>query len=151
MMAIIATIITVLFVPLLFTIVSMSVNWGNYKYYETTYRAILNREYVLVRNGFSIQTYRRPEDHISYNDDEILFFVNHNNKINSVKLIGGSLRYIHDRGGIDLYSRYWFKKIMRAKLGNNNLYQPTDRVRNARPSDRFKMFSNKIEFKFFRG
>jgi len=95
-------------------LVTMTVNYTNYKYYELTYNAIVTCRYVMVRNGYDIQYYHRPEEPNPYSNDEILFFLERG-KVCSIKLLSRGLNYIHDRGGWDLYSRYWFNKILKAR------------------------------------
>ena len=113
------------------TITSMITNREDYKYYNATYLAIKNNEYVLCRDSGSIETYRRPSNHNGLDGDEILFFIK-NNKIESIKLIGGGRNYIHDRGGVDLYARYWFKKIMDVRSENCTLFTPPSTIDRSR-------------------
>lgn len=112
----------------IFQLISISVHWKNYKYYKSTYRLIKNKDIVLVRDSDLMLTYRFPlERNFHFHDNaEVLFFKDdiRNDKINSIKLMSNGLNYIHDGGGMDLYARYWFNKIMKARKENNELYAP---------------------------
>lgn len=119
--------VAILFGLLLMNLVTMSVHLKDYKYYKSTYAAIHGRRFFLVRDSDMMETYRRPADYDSYNEvGEILFFKDgiRNDEITSIKLLSsGGSNYIHDKGGMDLYARYWFKKIMKARLSNNQLLE----------------------------
>ena len=108
---------------LIWVIINVSVNYNDYKFYKRTYKAIMNREYVLVRDGHEIETYRRPVDSNNFSNDEILFFFREG-KIDSIKLLSNGLNYIHKSSRqVDPYCLYWFKKIMKAREHNHFLFQ----------------------------
>jgi len=112
------TILGALFVCcLVMLIVTMTVNSKDYKYYKTTYFAILNCTYVMVRNSSNQLTYHRPEETNPYTNDEIIFFMNRHGEVDSIKLLTrpSDNFYIHNQGGSDLYAKYWFKKIINAR------------------------------------
>lgn len=144
-----------IFVFLLITqLISIYVHWYDYKYYKHTYRLIKNKDIVLVRDSTLMETYRfEIEYNHHHNNNEVLFFKHglRNNQINSIKLYSRGLNYIHDGGGMDLYARYWFNKIMKARKENNELYVPLQ------PNyERYTQLyggttTQKPEFKFFRG
>jgi hypothetical protein len=108
-------VITFVSIFLILTLVSMSVHWKDYIYYKITYFAILNCTYVMVRNSSGQQTYHRPDNPNPYSNDEIIFFLDNGRDVDSIKLLSRGQHYIHDKGGSDLYARYWFKKIMKVR------------------------------------
>jgi len=125
------TILGALFVCcLVMLIVTMTVNSKDYKYYKTTYFAILNCTYVMVRNSYNQQTYKKPDEINPYTNDEIIFFLN-GGDVESIKLLSPPREnhYIHSKGGSDLYARYWFKKIMKVRdKYNHQLWVTTQPV-----------------------
>ena len=137
-------------------LVTMSVHWNDYKYYRITYDTIMSHNYLLVRDGGQVETYKKPEEYSSYVGDEILFFKDgiRNDNVNSIKLLSNGLNYIHDRGGIDLYARYWFKKIMKARKHNSSMYFPPERqmlTGTTHIGNNFFVSGVVNQFKFFRG
>ena len=156
-MAIILAFGLTFFIGFIVTIlVSMSVHWNDYKYYRITYDTIMSHNYLLVRDGGRVETYKKPEEFSSYVGDEILFFKDsiRNDKVTSIKLLSNGLNYIHDRGGIDLYARYWFKKIMKARKHNSSMYTPPERqmmTGNTNTGNNIFVSGVRGPFKFFRG
>jgi hypothetical protein len=142
---------------LLLLIVTMSVNSPNYKYYKVTYNAIKNCSYVMVRNSsYGILTYHRPEEANPYTNDEILFFLytGNRNVIESIKLLSppSDNHYIHNKGGSDLYARYWFKKIINARdKYNHSLWVTTREVEVRENMSNFYIPQRRSPFKFLRG
>ena len=136
-------------------IVTMSVNSSSYKYYKVTYFAILNCTYVMVRNSFNQETYHKPDETNPYTNDEIIFFLK-NGEVFDIKLLTrpGDNHYIHDKGGSDLYARYWFKKILKVRDKYNHQLLMTTRS-NEMVEDvtgnNFYVDVVKPSFKFFRG
>jgi hypothetical protein len=112
----IVMVVTFTVVFLVFTIVNMTVNSKHYKYYKATYLAIANLDYVMVRNSFNQLTYHRPQETNPYTNDEIIFFLR-NGEVDDIKLLTrpSDNHYIHNKGGSDLYAKYWFKKIINAR------------------------------------
>jgi hypothetical protein len=108
----------------------------------------------MVRNSSSQQTYHRPDDTNPYSNDEIIFFLDNGRDVDSIKLLSRGQHYIHDKGGIDLYARYWFRKIMkvRDKYNHELHYQRRcdDLIENIQ-SDEPDFVLNKPSFKFLRG
>jgi len=144
---------TLVLVLLVVTIVSMSVNWKNYKYYRVTYYAIKSCSYVMVRNSFNQQTYQRNNETNPYTNDEIIFFLN-GGEVDDIKLVSRGSNYIHSKGGIDLYARYWFRKILKArdKYNHEIHYQRRcdDLVEDV-TGNNFYINISKSSFKFLRG
>ena len=136
--------------------VTMSVNSKSYKYYRVTYYAIKNCNYIMVRNSFYQQSYLRPQETNLFTNDEIIFFLNRNGEVDDIKLLSipSENHYIHSKGGIDLYARYWFKKIINAKdKYNNELHHQRrcdDMVEDV-TGNNFYVNSSKPSFKFFKG
>jgi len=121
---ILLTVAIVLFLcGLVALIVTMTVNSSSYKYYRVTYYAIKNCNYVMVRNSYNQQTYHRPQETDPYTNDEIIFFLNRNGEVDDIKLLSrpSENHYIHDKGGSDLYARYWFKKILKVRDKYNHM------------------------------
>jgi hypothetical protein len=151
----IVTVGTFVFVYSLVTFVTMSVNWKSYKYYKITYDAIRNCQYVMVSNGLGQQSYMRPDNNNLFSNDEIIFFIERNGEVDSIKLLSRESNYIHSKGGIDLYSRYWFKKIINArdKYNHELHYQRRcdDMVEDVTGNNVY--FGNELKpsFKFLRG
>jgi len=131
-------------------IVTMIVNSKDYKYYKTTYFAILNCTYVMVRNSYNQQTYHRPDETNPYTNDEIIFFLN-DGEVNSIKLLSRGLHYIHDKGGSDLYARYWFKKIMKVRDKYNHQLWVSTRQEEIRENMLDFYIPQRSSFKFLRG
>lgn len=141
-------------IPTILVGVFMSVNYDNYKYYKPTYDAIKNCSYVMITKSFNIETYKKPEDNnFLSSSNQILFFVDFK-RITSIKLLSQEgNHYIHNSSLIfDPYAYYWFRKIKRARLNNNQMHQGPQR---RGMSQRLAFFreSNVIigKFKFFRG
>jgi len=137
--------------------VNMSVNWKNYKYYRLTYCAIKNCNYVMVSNSFHQQSYLRPQETNLYTNDEIIFFLNSKGEVDDIKLLSrpSENHYIHSKGGIDLYARYWFKKILNARDKYNHelhfLRRADDMVEDITENDFYLWKQPKPTFKFLRG
>ncbi len=137
-------------------IVTMTVNSSSYKYYRVTYYAIKNCNYVMVRNSYNQQTYHRPQETDPYTNDEIIFFLNRNGEVDDIKLLSrpSENHYIHDKGGSDLYARYWFKKILKVRDKYNHMLHHQrrcdDMVEDV-TGNNFYVNSSKPSFKFFRG
>jgi hypothetical protein len=127
--------VALLLCGLVLLIVTMSVNSKDYKYYKVTYEAIKNCTYVMVRNGsYGQQTYHKPEETNPYTNDEIIFFnhIHRRGDVESIKLLtpSNTNHYIHNKGGSDLYARYWFKKIVDARdKYNHELWVTTQPIR----------------------
>jgi len=136
-------------------IVTMTVNSSSYKYYRVTYFAILNCIYVMKRNSYNQQTYHRPNETNPYTNDEIIFFLNGYGEVDSIKLLSrlSENHYIHDKGGSDLYARYWFKKIMKVRDKYNHQLWTSTRQEETREREYIaRTYSlQKQEFKFLRG
>ena len=137
-------------------LVTMSVHWNDYKYYRITYDNIMSHNYLLVRDSDIMETYKKPEDYNSFGGNEILFFKGYlrNDNIDSIKLLSDGLNYIHDRGGMDLYARYWFKKIMKARKHNSSMYTPPERqmvTGSTHTGNNIFVSGVRGPFKFFRG
>ena len=151
---ILLTISVALFLSGLVTlVVTMIVNSKDYKYYKTTYFAILNCTYVMVRNSYNQQTYHRPDETNPYTNDEIIFFLS-GGEVNSIKLLSRGLHYIHDKGGSDLYSRYWFRKIMKVRDKYNHeihLIQRANQLTEDYTRNNYYINAPRRTFKFFRG
>jgi hypothetical protein len=144
-------VVTFISIFLILTLVSMSVHWKNYIYYKMTYFAILNCTYVMVRNSYSQQTYHRPDDPNPYSNDEIIFFLDNGRDVDSIKLLSRGQHYIHDKGGIDLYARYWFRKIMKVRdKYNHQLWVSTTQSETGENMLDFYI-PQKQSFKFLRG
>jgi len=140
---------TIIFALMLPIIVSMTVNSKDYKYYKTTYFAILNCTYVMVRNSYNQQTYHKPEETNPYTNDEIIFFLN-GGEVDSIKLLSrpNENHYIHSKGGTDLYARYWFKKILKVRdKYNHQLWVTTTEQREYITGSK----KHREPFKFFKG
>ena len=136
--------------------VAMIVNSSSYKYYRVTYCAIKNSNYVMVRNSYNQQTYHRPEETNPYTNDEIIFFLNTNGEVDSIKLLTrpSDNHYIHDKGGSDLYARYWFKKILKVRDKYNHelhLAQRANRVVDDYAGNNYYVTPQIRQFKFLRG
>ena len=133
-------------------IVTMIVNSPSYKYYKTTYFAILNCTYVMVRNSYNQQTYHRPDEINPYTNDEIIFFLS-DGEVHSIKLLSRGLHYIHDKGGSDLYARYWFKKILKVRDKYNHQIWISTRQEEIREREYITRTYplQKQSFKFLRG
>ena len=135
--------------------VAMIVNSSSYKYYRVTYCAIKNSNYVMVRNSYNQQTYHRPEETNPYTNDEIIFFLNTNGEVDSIKLLTrpSDNHYIHDKGGSDLYARYWFKKILKVRDKYNHQLWVSTRQEQTREREYVSNFylPQKSSFKFLRG
>jgi hypothetical protein len=143
-------VVTLVSIFLIITLTVMSVNWKNYIYYKMTYFAILNCTYVMVRNSYMQQTYHRPDDPNPYSNDEIIFFLNTYGEVDSIKLLSRGGHYIHDKGGSDLYSRYWFRKIMKVRdKYNHQLWVSTQPAREYVTN--LTTGNDKPSFKFLRG
>ncbi len=144
------------FVPIIsiVIIVSMSVNSKSYKYYRVTYYAIKSCSYVMVRNSFNQHTYQRVNETNPYTNDEIIFFLS-GGEVDDIKLISRGSNYIHSKGGIDLYSRYWFRKILKArdKYNHELHYQRRcdDMVEDVSGNNVYFGNEPKPSFKFLRG
>ncbi len=153
----IVTVGTFVFMLSIITITSMTVNYKNYKYYRVTYYAIRNCNYIMVRNSFNQQSYLRPQETNLFTNDEIIFFLNRNGGVDDIKLLSrpSENHYIHSKGGIDLYARYWFKKIINAKdKYNNELHHQRrcdDMVEDVTGNSVYFDSETKPSFKFFRG
>jgi hypothetical protein len=147
-------VVTFISIFLILTLVSMSVHWKNYVYYKMTYFAILNCTYVMVRNSYSQQTYHRPDDPNPYSNDEIIFFLDNGREVDSIKLLSRGQHYIHDKGGIDLYARYWFRKIMKVRDKYNHeihLIQRANQLIEDYTGNNYYINVPRRTFKFFRG
>lgn len=134
-------------------IVTMIVNSPSYKYYKTTYFAILNCTYVMVRNSYNQQTYHRTDETNPYSNDEIIFFLK-DGEVADIKLLSRGLHYIHDKGGSDLYSRYWFKKILKVRDKYNHelhFQRRCDDLVEDVTGNNFYVNTHKPSFKFLRG
>ncbi len=137
-------------------IVTMTVNSSSYKYYRVTYYAIKNCNYVMVRNSFNQQSYTRPQETNLFTNDEIIFFLNRNGEVDDIKLLSrpSENHYIHSKGGIDLYAKYWFKKIINARdKYNHMLYhqrRADDMVEDV-TGNNFYVNTSKPSFKFLKG
>jgi hypothetical protein len=145
---------TIIFAIILPIFVSMTVNSKDYKYYKTTYFAILNCTYVMVRNSYNQQTYHKPDEPNPYTNDEIIFFLN-GSEVDSIKLLSrpNENHYIHSKGGTDLYARYWFKKILKVRDKYNHQLWVSTRQEEIREREYItRTYSlQKQEFKFLRG
>ena len=134
-------------------IVTMIVNSPSYKYYKITYFAILNCTYVMVRNSYNQQTYHRTDETNPYTNDEIIFFLK-DGKVADIKLLSRGLHYIHDKGGSDLYAKYWFKKILNVRDKYNHelhLAQRANRVVDDYAGNNYYVTPQISQFKFLRG
>jgi len=151
--ALIATVGTFVSILSIIIIVSMSVNSKSYKYYRVTYYAIKSCSYVMVSNSYNQQTYQRINETNPYTNDEIIFFLS-GGEVDDIKLISRGSNYIHSKGGIDLYSRYWFRKILKARdKYNHELHHQRrcdDLIENIQ-SNEPDFDLNKPSFKFLRG
>jgi len=152
----IVTVGTFVFILSIITIVSMTVNYKNYKYYRVTYYAIRNCNYVMVRNSYNQQTYHRPQETNPYTNDEIIFFLNRCNEVDSIKLLSrpSENHYIHDKGGSDLYAKYWFKKILKVREKYNHelhFQRRCDDLVEDITDNNFYVNGVKPSFKFFKG
>ena len=148
------TILGALFVCcLVMLIVTMTVNSKDYKYYKTTYFAILNCTYVMVRNSSNQLTYHRPEETNPYTNDEIIFFMNRHGEVDSIKLLTrpSDNHYIHDKGGSDLYARYWFKKILKVREKYNYSHWLTTTEQRTEREYITGSIEHREPFKFLRG
>jgi len=149
------TILGALFVcGLVMLIVTMTVNSKDYKYYKTTYFAILNCTYVMTRNSYNQQTYHKPDETNQYTNDEIIFFLNGHGEVDSIKLLTrpSDNHYIHDKGGSDLYARYWFKKILKVRdKYNHQLWVTTTEQTREREYVSNYYLPQRSTFKFLRG
>jgi hypothetical protein len=104
----------------------------------------------MVRNSYMQQTYHRPDDPNPYSNDEIIFFLNTYGEVDSIKLLSRGGHYIHDKGGSDLYSRYWFRKIMKVRdKYNHQLWVSTQPAREYVTN--LTTGNDKPSFKFLRG
>ena len=154
---ILLTIAALLFLfGLVVLIVTMTVNYKSYKYYRVTYYAIKTCSYVMVRNSFNQQTYHRPQETDPYTNDEIIFFLNRHGEVDSLKLISrrSENHYIHDKGGWDLYARFWFKKILKVRDKYNhelNLIQSANQLTEDYVENNYYVTPQRREFKFLRG
>jgi hypothetical protein len=152
---ILLTVAVVLFLcGLVALIVTMTVNSSSYKYYRVTYYAIKNCNYVMVRNSYNQQTYHRPQETDPYTNDEIIFFLNRNGEVDDIKLLSrpSDNHYIHDKGGSDLYAKYWFKKIMKVRDKYNHQLWTSIRQEETREREYItRIYSEKHSFKFLRG
>ena len=148
------TILGALFVCcLVMLIVTMTVNSKDYKYYKTTYFAILNCTYVMTRNSYNQQTYHKPDETNPYTNDEIIFFLN-GGEVDSIKLLSrpNENHYIHSKGGTDLYARYWFKKILKVRdKYNHQLWVSTQPVVREYTTGSIEHREHIEPFKFLRG
>jgi hypothetical protein len=143
-------VVTFISIFLIITLTVMTVNWKNYIYYKMTYFAILNCTYVMVRNSYNQQTYHRPDDPNPYSNDEIIFFLS-GGEVVDIKLLSRGGHYIHDKGGSDLYARYWFKKIMKVRdKYNHQLWVSTTQAETGENMLDFYI-PQKQSFKFLRG
>ena len=140
-----------LFWFLIMSLISMSVNWKDYKNYKPTYDAFNNGEVVLKSSGdFGIETFKRRCDELYSRTPEILIFNDANGKPKSIKLFGSptKLSYIHDQFTVfDLYQSYWFNKIIKAynTVSKEIWVEP-------RPTRFYTVrVGDKKEFKFLRG
>jgi hypothetical protein len=108
----------------------------------------------MVRNSFNQHTYQRVNETNPHTNDEIIFFLS-GGEVEDIKLISRGSNYIHSKGGIDLYSRYWFRKILKARNKYNNElhYQRRcdDMVEDVTGNNVY--FGNELKpsFKFLRG
>ncbi len=154
---ILLTVAVVLFLcGLVALIVTMTVNSSSYKYYRVTYYAIKNCNYVMIRNSYNQQTYHRPQETDPYTNDEIIFFLNRNGEVDDIKLLSrpSENHYIHDKGGSDLYARYWFKKILKVRDKYNhelNLVRLADQLTEDYVENNYYVTSERTQFKFLRG
>ena len=147
---------TLLLIGLVMLIVTMTVNSKDYKYYRVTHYAIKNCNYVMVRNSYNQQTYHRPQEINPYTNDAIIFFLNSHGEVDSIKLLSrpSENHYIHDKGGSDLYSRYWFRKILKVRdKYNHQLWMTTrsDEMVEDITGNNFYVSGTKSSFKFLRG
>lgn len=133
-------------------------NWKKYKYYKITYDAIRNCQYVMVSNRWGQQSYMRPDDNSPFSNDEIIFFIDQRRnfgEVEDIKLLSRESNYIHNKGGMDLYSRYWFKKIINARDKYNHMlhYQRRcdDMVEDITGNNVYFGNELKSSFKFLRG
>ena len=141
--------ITFVSIFLILTLVSMSVHWKDYIYYKMTYFAILNCTYVMVRNSYNQQTYQRINETHPYTNDEIIFFLS-SGEVVDIKLLSRGQHYIHNKGGSDLYARYWFRKIMKVRdKYNHQLWVSTQPAREYVTN--LNTGNDKPSFKFLRG
>ena len=140
------------FVPIIsiVIIVSMSINSKSYKYYRVTYYAIKSCSYVMVRNSFNQHTYQRINETNPYTNDEIIFFLN-GGEVDDIKLVSRGSNYIHNKGGIDLYSRYWFRKILKARDKYNHELWVSTRQEEIRQNMLGVYTPQRLSFKFLRG
>lgn len=154
---ILLTVAVVLFLcGLVALFVTMTVNSSSYKYYRVTYYAIKNCNYVMIRNSYNQQTYHRPQETDPYTNDEIIFFLNRNGEVDDIKLLSrpSENHYIHDKGGSDLYARYWFKKILKVRDKYNhelNLVRLADQLTEDYVENNYYVTSERRQFKFLRG
>lgn len=88
-------VVTFVSIFLIITLTVMSTHWKDYKYYKTTYFAILNCTYVMVRNSYNQQTYQRIDETHPYTNDEIIFFLS-GGEVVDIKLLSISGNYIHN-------------------------------------------------------
>jgi len=148
------TILGALFVcGLVMLIVTMTVNSSSYKYYRVTYYAIRNCNYVMVRNSSNQLTYHRPEETNPYTNDEIIFFLNRHGEVTDIKLLTrpSDNHYIHDKGGSDLYARYWFKKILKVREKYNYSHWLTTTEQRTEREYITRLIEHCEPFKFLRG
>jgi hypothetical protein len=107
----------------------------------------------MVRNSYNQQTYHRPDETNAFTNDEIIFFLS-GGEVNSIKLLSRGLHYIHDKGGSDLYSRYWFRKIMKVRDKYNHeihLIQRANQLTEDYTRNNYYINAPRRTFKFFRG
>jgi hypothetical protein len=108
----------------------------------------------MVRNSYNQQTYHRPQETDPYTNDEIIFFLNRNGEVDDIKLLSrpSDNHYIHDKGGSDLYAKYWFKKIMKVRDKYNHQLWTSIRQEETREREYItRIYSEKHSFKFLRG
>ncbi len=101
--------------------ISISLNWQDFKYYNTTYKALKNGTYVLMdktnMGDVTIYTLQKESEPFSFHTrNEIIFFIR-KDVIDSIKLLSDGNHYIHSSTiKFDFYSQHWFKKISKAFL-----------------------------------
>jgi hypothetical protein len=104
----------------------------------------------MVRNSFNQHTYQRINETNPYTNDEIIFFLS-GGEVEDIKLISRGSNYIHNKGGIDLYSRYWFRKILKARDKYNHELWVSTRQEEIRENMLGVYTPQRLSFKFLRG
>jgi hypothetical protein len=114
--------VVIVFSYMTMSIITMSVNWSDFKNYKKTYIAIQSGEYVLTHISVFVDGLRFYKKRYTDNNDhtEIILFFDEYGQVSSIKLLSNNINfasYIHKSTIIfDLYSMYWFKKISIAVL-----------------------------------